>query len=182
MKRSPKQQVLWQVKTNFYLPDNRTEYANVLKADVISDRTEDQVRNLQKKLQSLEGQYDSCSENLFSANVKLEEKEKVFANAEADVGNLSRRILLIEDEVQRSEERLGKAVKDLCQESKRADDTIRSRQQLEQAQSVNEESIDTIEGQLKEAKFMLAGKESVIHGNQQSIENRLFFHCHVTVA
>ena len=63
------------------------------------------------------------------------------------------RILLVEDEVQRSEERLAKAVKDLCAESKRADNTIRSRQQLEQAQSANEESIDTIESQLKEAKY-----------------------------
>ena len=107
----------------------------------------------------MEGRFDSCSEDLFNATTKLEEKEKIAASAEADVGNLSRRILLIEDEVQRSEERLAKAVKDLCAESKRADDTVRSRQQLEQAQAVNEESIDSIEVQLKEAKFMLAESE-----------------------
>ena len=54
---------------------------------------------------------------------------------------------------------MGKGVKDLCAESKRADDTIRARQRLEQRQAANEESIDTIESQLKEAKFMLAESE-----------------------
>lgn len=128
-------------------------------ANDIADKTEDQVRNLQKKLQALEGKYDSTTENLFNAEAKLEEKEKILANAEADVGNLARRILLVEDEVQRSEERLAKSVQNLCAESKRADDTIRGRQRLEQAQAANEESIDTIESQLKEAKFMLAESE-----------------------
>ncbi len=114
---------------------------------------------MQKKLQALEGRYDTCTEDLFNVTTKLEEKEKIAASAEGDVGNLSRRILLVEDEVQRSEERLAKAVKDLCAESKRADDTIRGRQRLEQEQTMHEESIDTIESQLKEAKFMLAESE-----------------------
>ena len=36
-----------------------------------------QIRNIQKKMQSLEGQFDSCTEQLFEATVKLEQKEKV---------------------------------------------------------------------------------------------------------
>ena len=54
---------------------------------------------MQKKMQSLEGQFDHCAENLFNANIKLEEREKVLVNAETDVGNLSRRIVLLEEEV-----------------------------------------------------------------------------------
>ena len=50
-------------------------------------------------MQSFEGQYDHCAENLFNANIKLEEREKVLVNAETDVGNLSRRIVLLEEEV-----------------------------------------------------------------------------------
>ena len=50
-------------------------------------------------MQSLEGQFDHCAENLFNANIKLEEREKVLVNAETDVGNLSRRIVLLEEEV-----------------------------------------------------------------------------------
>ncbi len=69
------------------------------------------------------------------------------------------RIVLLEEEVRKSEDRLAKAVKTLCTESKRADETVRGRQKLEQTQTANEESIDTIETQLKEAKFMLAESE-----------------------
>ena len=130
-----------------------------IEASALADKTEEQVRNIQKKLQSFEGQFDHCSENLFNACLKLEEKEKTLANAETDVGNLSRRIVLLEEEVRKSEDRLAKAVKTLCTESKRADETVRSRQKLEQTQTANEEQIDTIEGQLKEAKFMLAESE-----------------------
>ena len=68
-------------------------------ASEIADRTEEQVRTLQKKLQAIEGKYDTTLENLLSAESKLEEKEKVLSNAEADVANLSRKILLVEDEV-----------------------------------------------------------------------------------
>ena len=50
-----------------------------------------QVRNLQKKLQALEGRYDTCTEDLFNVTNKLEEKEKIFASAEGDVANLARR-------------------------------------------------------------------------------------------
>ena len=73
-----------------------------------------QVRNIQKKMQSLEGQFDCCSEQLFEVTLKLEVKEKNLANAEGDVGSLSRRVLLLEEEVERSEERLAKCVTDLC--------------------------------------------------------------------
>merc|ERR1719325_566026 len=82
-------------------------------------------------MQSLEGQFDSCTEQLFEATVKLEQKEKAYSSAEGDVGGLSRRALLIEEEVERSEERLAKAVTELAQQSKRADAAIKKRQFLE---------------------------------------------------
>ena len=45
--------------------------------------------------------------------VKLEVKEKALSNAEGDVGSMSRRVLLLEEEVERSEERLAKTVTEL---------------------------------------------------------------------
>lgn len=80
-------------------------------------------------------------------------------NIEGDVGGLARRILLLEDEVERSEERLGQAIKNLCHQSRRADDTVKKRILGEQAQAAMEESIDNVEVQLKEAKFLLAESE-----------------------
>jgi hypothetical protein len=56
----------------------------------------------------MDSQYDTCTENFFHASLKLEEKEKLFDNAEADEGSLSRRVRLLEDEVERSDERLAK--------------------------------------------------------------------------
>ena len=64
-------------------------------------------------MQSLEGQFDTCVETLFEVGLKLEVKEKALSNAEGDVGSMSRRVLLLEEEVERSEERLAKTVTEL---------------------------------------------------------------------
>ena len=61
------------------------------KANDIADKFEDQVRSIQKKMQALEGQFDSCTEQLFEVTNKWEVKEKSFGNAEGDVGALNRR-------------------------------------------------------------------------------------------
>merc|ERR1719367_2538735 len=110
-------------------------------------------------MQSLEGQFDSCTEQLFEATVKLEQKEKAFSSAEGDVGGLARRALLIEEEVERSEERLAKAITELAKNSIRADKAIKKRQQLENLNSANEEQGDKLEAQLKEDKFTMAESE-----------------------
>ena len=110
-------------------------------------------------MQSLEGQFDSCTEQLFEITLKLEQKEKAYSSAEGDVGALSRRVLLLEEEVERSEERLAKAVTELARHSQRADSAIKKRQQLENHNSANEEQCDKLEGQLKEDKFTMAESE-----------------------
>merc|ERR1719507_2335229 len=110
-------------------------------------------------MQSLEGQFDVCVETLFDVSLKLEVKEKAYTNAEGDVGALSRRILLLEDEEEISEDRLAATVTKLCGESKRADQAIKKRQMLENAQTVSIENTDSLEAQLKEAKYMLEESE-----------------------
>ena len=124
-----------------------------------AEKLEEQLRTLQKKYQSIEGQFDCCSEDLFHATIKLEEKEKLVGNLEGDVGGLARRIVLMEEEEERSEQRLGQAVTDLCLQSRRADDTVRKRILGEQGQAAKEAHIDEIETELKEAKFLLAESE-----------------------
>ena len=37
----------------------------------------EKLRTIQKKMQSLEGQYDDCTEQVFEVGIKLEQKEKV---------------------------------------------------------------------------------------------------------
>merc|ERR1712088_939653 len=110
-------------------------------------------------MQSLEGQFDCATEQLFEVGLKLEQKEKAYSSAEGDVGGLSRRALLIEEEVERSEERLAKAVTELARHSQRADAAIKKRQFLENSNSANEEQGDKLESQLKEDKFTMAESE-----------------------
>jgi len=124
-----------------------------------ADKTEEVLRNLQKKMQTVESSYDVSAEDLFNASIKLEEKEKVAANAEADVGALSRRILLMEDDAEKSENRLATAISELLRASIRADEQIKLRTQLEQGISTNEEDIDELEKQLKDARLIMADSE-----------------------
>merc|ERR550519_897501 len=110
-------------------------------------------------MQTVESSYDVSAEDLFNASIKLEEKEKVAANAEADVGASSRRILLMEDDADKSENRLATAISELLRASIRADEQIKLRTQLEQGISTNEEDIDELEKQLKDARLIMAESE-----------------------
>jgi len=129
------------------------------KNNELADKFEEQLRTIQKKMQTLEGQFDDCTEQLFEGVLKLEQKEKAYNSAEGDVGGLSRRALLIEDEVEKSEERLAKAITDLAFQLKRADAAIKKRLLLENLNSTNEEQVDKLECQLKDDKFTLAESE-----------------------
>jgi len=125
----------------------------------LADKFEEQLRTIQKKMQTLEGQFDCSTEQLFEVGLKLEQKERAYSSAEGDVGGLSRRALLIEEEVERSEERLAKAITELAGQSQRADAAIKKRQQLENLNSANEEQGDKLESQLKDDKFTMAESE-----------------------
>jgi len=125
----------------------------------ICDKHEEQLKNIQKKIQAMEGSFDCCTEQLFEVSLKLEEKEKAYTNTEGDVGGLSRRCMLMEEELEKSDIRLAKAVTELAKQSQRADGAVRKRQQLENENSSKEEENDKLENQLKNDKFTLAESE-----------------------
>jgi len=124
-----------------------------------AEKIEANLANVTKKYTAMESSYDVALEDLFNATIKLEEKEKVAANAEADVGSSSRRILLMEDDADKSENRLASAISGLLRASLRADEQIKARTQLLQDISTNEEDIDELENTLKEAKTVLLESE-----------------------
>lgn len=100
----------------------------------VADRYEEQVRNIQKKMQIMEGSFDCCTEQLFEVVLKLEEKEKAYGNSEGEVGSLAMM-------------------------SHRADNAIRKRQALENSNSSMEEQNDKLENQVKDDKFTLQESE-----------------------
>ena len=124
-----------------------------------AERIEHNLAVLQKKNQAQESAYDVAIEDLFNQSIKLEEREKVLANAEADVGAGIRRVFLLEGEAEKRENRLATEVSALLRASIRADEQIKAKNNLEQDISTNEEDIDELENHLKEARFVLAESE-----------------------
>merc|ERR1711936_1173472 len=108
----------------------------------------------------MESQYDVCIEDLFNQTVKLEEMEKKAGNAEGDVSSLRSRLILLQENNEKQEDRLAKATLELAGACMRADQSVRQRIELENGVSSNEESIDNLDKQLSEAKITLSDSES----------------------
>merc|ERR1719436_2321905 len=107
-------------------------------------------------MQAMESQFDVCTEDLFNQTIKLEEMEKKAGNAEGEVSSLRGRLILLQENNEKQEERLAKATPELAGACKRADGAVRKRMELENGESANEESIDSLDKQLAESKFTLA--------------------------
>ena len=77
-----------------------------------------------------------------------------FSNAEGEVSGLRSRLILLQEHTERQEERLAKATLDLAGACRKADNCVKKRHELENANSSNEEGIDNLEKQLKDAVFL----------------------------
>ena len=75
-----------------------------------AEKYEEQVRNLQKKMQAMESQFDVCTEDLFNQSIKLEEMEKKAGNAENEVSALRSRNILLQENNEKQEERICKCL------------------------------------------------------------------------
>merc|ERR1719310_423373 len=110
----------------------------------------------------MESQFDITTEDLFNQSIKLEEMEKMAGNAENEVSALRSRLILLQENNEKQEERLCKATLELCGACKRADQAVRKRIELENEVSSNEETIDNLDKQLEESKFNLSANEEAI--------------------
>merc|ERR1719427_38269 len=111
-------------------------------------------------MRGMEAQFDCCTEDLFNQTIKLEEMEKKASNAEADVSALRSRLILLQENNEKQEERLAKSTLELAGSCMRADQSVRQRIELENGVSSNEETIDNLDKQLSEAKITLSDSES----------------------
>ena len=71
------------------------------------------MRDLQKKMQHLENDLDITIEKLTSTTTKLDEKEKAYAVAESELQALNRKLVLEQDELERSESKLASVTSEL---------------------------------------------------------------------
>ncbi|XP_045775967.1 tropomyosin isoform X9 [Maniola jurtina] len=81
-------------------------------------------------------------------------KNTALKRAESEVAALNRRIQLLEEDLERSEERLATATAKLAEASQAADESERARKILENRSLADEERMDALENQLKEARFL----------------------------
>jgi chromosome segregation ATPase len=125
-----------------------------------AEKYEEQLRLIQKKIQNMESAFDVCIEDLFNQTVKLEAMEKKAGNADSEVSSLRGRLILLQENNEKQEDRLAKAILELAGASLRADQSVRKRIELENGVSSNEESIDNLDKQLSEAKITLSDSES----------------------
>merc|ERR1719323_159254 len=96
-------------------------------------------------MQAMESQFDVCTEDLINQTVKLEEMEKKAGNAEGEVSALRSRLILLQENNEKQEDRLAKATLELAGACQRADGAVRKRTELENGEVSNEESIDSLE-------------------------------------
>jgi len=134
--------------------------AEVTATNLEADHKEEIVRGLQKKIQATEGAYDACTEDLFNQTLKLEEMEKKANNAEGQVGDLSRRMLLMEENAVKYEERLAVCVTNLAQTSLLADKGLKSENEFMQNCIKQSEENENLEQQLKEAQYQRTESEN----------------------
>merc|ERR1719400_1051175 len=59
-------------------------------------------------MQAMESAFDVCTEDLFNQTVKLEEMEKKAGNAEGEVSSLRSRLILLQENNEKQEDRLDK--------------------------------------------------------------------------
>merc|ERR1719260_378643 len=111
-------------------------------------------------MQAMESQFDVCTEDLFNQTIKLEEMEKKAGNAEGEVSSLRGRLILLQENNEKQEDRLAKATLELAGACLRADSSVRKRIELENGVSSNEEAIDSLDKQLSESKMTLSDSEN----------------------
>ena len=90
-----------------------------------SDKADCDIRDLGKKCQSYEVEYDETNDKLLKVLASLEEKEKSLKTAEEEVSALSRRIMLMEEEAKKADTLLADTVTKLAIMSKNADGILK---------------------------------------------------------
>merc|ERR1719382_1789181 len=115
-----------------------------------SDRHEADIRDLGKKIQGYECDFDETNDKLIKAMTALEEKEKAFKNAEEEVSALSRRIMLMEEEAKKADSSLADTVTKLALASKEADGILKKVKYFESKTMNSEVEIEEADKNLRE--------------------------------
>merc|ERR550534_3652575 len=112
--------------------------------DILKSR-DDEILQYGKKIMHVENDLDSTTEKLLKANLDIEQAEKDQLAKEEEVSGLQRRVILLDDDITRSEGRLSVESKKLEEAAKLADEAERARKILENKGMQNDERIDSLD-------------------------------------
>jgi len=121
------------------LTNRLAELNNLLK------ERDDQILHLGKNIMHVENDLDTTTEKLLKAQVDIEQAEKDQLVKEEEVSGLQRRVILLDDDITRSEGRLSIESKKLEEAAKLADEVERARKILENKGMQNDEKIDSLD-------------------------------------
>merc|ERR1712209_255371 len=135
--------------------DNACDQADVSEekmkaARVRAQKGEDEVEELVLKSRQLETELDVTSERLSIATLQLEEKQ--LAATELEMNALTRRVSGLEEDLEKTEEKMVAAVAKLDKAGTAADDSERAKKVFQSMADEDEKRIIGLEKDLKEAR------------------------------
>ena len=107
---------------------------------------------MNKKIQNIESNYDVAVEDLFNQSVKLEAMEKKAGMADSEVSALRNKLILLQENAEKQEDKLAKSTLELAFACQTADSIVKRRHELENIVSSNEDKIDALEKQVRAGK------------------------------
>merc|ERR1711997_1071436 len=131
----------------------------VTDANASNDKYECDIRDLGKKIQTYECDFDETNDKLTKVQATFEEKEKEFKNAEEDVGALTRRVMLMEEEAKKADNALADTVTKLAIQSKEADGILKKVKYFENKTMNSEMELEEGEKNLIESVKMAKDNE-----------------------
>merc|ERR1719348_946993 len=121
-------------------------------ARIRAAKGEDEVDELMTKARQLETELDLTTEKLGIMTLQLEEKEKQLAPTELEMNALNRRVSGLEEDLEKTEEKMVAAVAKLDKAATASDDSERARKVFESKAAEDETRIIALEKDLKEAR------------------------------
>jgi chromosome segregation ATPase len=142
---------------------------SVKDANARNDHHECDIRDLGKKIQTYESDFDETNDKLTKVLALFEGKEKEFKTAEEDVGALSRRVILMEEEAKKSDTMLAETVTKLALMSKVADGILKKVKYFENKTMRNEVEIEEEDKYLRETTKMASDNEQKLDEMQRKL-------------
>jgi len=128
-------------------------------ASARADQADCDIRDLGKKIQNLEMNYDETNDKLTKASESLEEADKQFKEVESDVAALTRRIMLMEEEDKKSADNLCQTITKLAVTSKNADQILKGVKVVENTCLNNEVTLEELDKNLRATMKMAVDNE-----------------------